>query len=139
MTEPTRGLYLANRGVAAIDPARAIPEEQIRHYLYESVELRAWLSSDTDQGPAKPEGDRYYELTAKGLTRELGYVGNYGEVLDWVTQIYDSTRSAPGQPGDEKIKAQLVKIARARAAFRYPMLDAEGNRAMRIETIIGCR
>ena len=29
-------------------------------------------------------GTNYWQLTAKGLTKELGYVGYYGEVLDWV-------------------------------------------------------
>jgi hypothetical protein len=108
-------------------------------YLYESIGLQPWLGSDTCDGSEKPVGDNYYQLTKKGLTRELGYVGYYGEVLDWVTQIYDVTRPRPGQPGDEKIKAQLEKITRARAVFRYPMLDADGYRAMRIETIIGWR
>lgn len=133
------GIYLSHRGVAAIDPANALPEEQMRRYLYESVGLQPWLGNDTDHGAEKPLGDHYYLLTAKGLTKELGYVGYYGEVLDWVTQIYDATRPATGQPGDEKIKAQLVKMARARAMFRYPTIDAEGNRAMRIETVVGWR
>jgi hypothetical protein len=132
-------IYSANSGVAAIDPAHALPEEQTRHYLYQSIGLEPWLGSDTDSGPAKPLGDHYYELTQKGLTRELGYVGYYGEVPDWVAQIYDVTRSAPDQPGDPKIKAQMEKILHARAVFRHPALDADGNRAMRIETIVGWR
>ena len=133
------GIYLCNRGVAAVDPAKALPEAAVRRYLYESIGLTPWLGSDTDQGPAKPLGDYYLQLTAQGLTKELGFVGYYGEVLDWVTLIYDATRPAPGQPGDPRIKAQLEKIAHARAAFRYPMLDADGNRAMRAETIVGWR
>jgi hypothetical protein len=133
------GIYLCNRGVAVVDPGNAMAEEDVRRYLYESVGLRPWLGDETDNGPKKPLGDNYFELTAKGLTKELGYVGNYGEVLDWVSTIYDATRPNPWAAGDEKIKAQLVKIARARAAFRYPMLDADGNRAMRLETIVGWR
>ena len=131
-------IYAANKGVAAIDPAHALPDAQMRHYLYQSVGLEPWLGSDTDHGPEKPLGEHYYELTTKGLTRELGFVGYYGEVLDWVAQLYDVTRE-PGQEGDARIKAQLAKIIHARAPFRYPMLDAEGNRAMRIETIVGWR
>ena len=139
------GIYLANRGIAVVDPAKALPETEARRYLYESVGLQPWLGGETDHGPAKPLGDDYYQLTAKGLTKELGFVGYYGEVLDWVTLIYDATRSAPGhlgnsnQPGDPKIKAQLEKIAQARALFRYPMLDADGSKAMRAETIVGWR
>ncbi len=133
------GIYLANRGIAAIAPSSALPEKQVLRYLYESVGLEPWLGSEKDGKPTRPLGDSYYQVTAGGLTRELGFVGNYGEVLDWVAQIYEATRPAPGKPGDPKIKAQLVKIARARAPFRYPMLDQDGNRAMVMETVVGWR
>jgi len=63
--------YTANRGIAAIDPAHALPEERMRHYLYQSVGLEPWLGSDTDSGPEMPYGDNYFEITSKGLTREL--------------------------------------------------------------------
>lgn len=130
--------YLANRGVAALDPGGARPEAEMRRYLYESVGLEPWLGSDTDGGPARPLGDGFLQLTEEGLTRELGYVGNYGEVLDWVAQIYDATRE-PGGEGDPRIKAQLAKIIRARGVFRHPSLDREGFRAMRTETVVGWR
>jgi hypothetical protein len=134
--------YRANRGVAAIDPGHALPEAQMLDYLYQSVGIEPWLGSDTDHGPDKRLGDDYWQLTAKGLTKELGYVGYYGEVIDWVTAIYDATRpvTADGMgPGDAKIRAQLIKVAKARAIFRYPMLDADGCRAMRIEGVVGWR
>ena len=131
-------VYAANRGVAAIDPERALPDEQTRHYLYQAVGIEPWLGSDTNNGPEKPLGASYYQMTQAGLTRELGFVGYYGEVLDWIAQIYDMTRD-PGKTGDEKIKGQLQKLAHARAIFRYPMLDAEGYRAMRAEAIVGWR
>ncbi len=132
--------YLANRGVAAIDPTHALSEEKIRHYLYQSIGLEPWLGSDTDHGPQKPLGEDYWQLTSKGLTKELGFVGYYGEVLDWTTSIYLAT-SEPERPGsgDPKIKAQLEKIEKARSYFRYPELDNDGNRAMRAETIVGWR
>ena len=133
------GIYLANRGIAVVAPSKALPEAKALRYLYESIGLEPWLGSEKDGVPNKPLGDSFYQLTAKGLTRELGFVGNYGEVLDWVAQIYEGTRPAPGKPGDPKIKEQLVKIARARAPFRYPMLDGDGNRAMVQETIVGWR
>ena len=140
------GIYLANRGIAVVDPKSAVPEGEIRRYLYESVGLEPWRDSDPGGNGAPERGGRswavgsdYWQLTAKGLTKELGYVGYYGEVLDWVTTIYEATRPAPGQPGDEKIRAQLIRIANARAVFRAPMLDADGYSAMRIETIIGWR
>jgi hypothetical protein len=133
------GIYLSNRGVAVVDPAKAMPEPEVRRYLYESVGLQPWLGSDTDTGPSRSAGENYSQLTDRGLTKELGYVGSYGEVSDWVADIYNATRPAPEQPGDPKIKAQLEKIAQARAAMRHPSLDAEDHRTMRLEQIIGWR
>ena len=131
-------LYRSHRGVAALDARQALPEAQALAYLHQSIGIVPWLGSDTDKGPEKPVGDSYYQLTAKGLTRELGFVGYYGEVIDWVTEIYDATR-VPGAEGDPQIKAQLAKIAAARAPFRYPSTDADGFRAMRAETVVGWR
>ena len=133
------GIYWANRGLKVLAPDKALPEDQARRYLYESVGLEPWRGAEIGGLPQKPLGDHYLQLTQAGLTRELGYVGTYGEVQDWVTQIYDATRPTPNAAGDPKIKAQLVKIARARAAFRHPALDADGNRAMRLEQIVGWR
>jgi hypothetical protein len=140
------GIYLANRGVAAIDPPSALSEPDARRYLYESVGLERWRDSDPGgTGAAEVNGRNwgvgsdYWELTDKGLTRELGFVGNYGEVLDWVSSIYRATAPTPGRPGDPKILAQLIKIANARAVFRYPTTDEDGKRAMRLETVIGWR
>ena len=134
------GIYYANRGLELVDPAQAWPEEKALRYLYESVGLQPWLGSDLpDGGPARPVGDHYLQLTARGLTKELGYVGSYGEVIDWVTKIYDATRPAHGEPGDVRIRDQLVRIALARAPFRHPALDDEGHRTMRLETFVGWR
>lgn len=134
------GIYLANRGVAVVDPTKALSEPDVKRYLYESVGLRPWLGSDLpDGGSTKPVGDNYMQLTDKGLTKELGYVGSYGEVLDWATAIYDATRPTLDAEGDAKIKAQLVKIAKARGTFRHPLVDADGFRAMVLESVVGWR
>ena len=134
-------IYTANRGVAAIDQAHALPEASMLNLLYQSVGLNPWLGSmkADDSGPEMPLGTDYWEVTAKGLTKELGFTGYYGEVLDWATEIYDATRPAPDQPGNQLIKAQIEKIAHAREVFRYPALDNDGNRAVRAETIVGWR
>lgn len=140
MIKDLYGIYFTNRGLQVVAPQRAWPEAQARRYLYESIGLQPWLGNDLpDGGSAKPVGENYFQLTAKGLTRELGYVGSYGEVVDWVTKIYDATRPAFGAPGDERIKEQLVKIALARAPFRHAAVDADGYRAMRMETFVGWR
>ena len=140
MIKDLYGIYYANRGLAVVAPAQAWPEEKARRYLYEALGLQPWLGSDLmDGGSARSVGDNYFQLTGKGLTKELGYVGSYGEVVDWVTKIYEATRSAPDQAGDPRVRDQLVKIALARAPFRYAALDADGPRAMRMETFIGWR
>ena len=133
-------IYLSNRGLEVVDPAQALAESEVRRYLYEAIGLEPWR--DSDPGPESHTwgvGTNYWQLTAKGLTKELGFVGYYGEVLDWLAAIYEATRPAPGLPGDEKIKRQLVKIANARAAFRSPATDADGFQAMRIEAVVGWR
>ena len=133
-------LYECNRALMLIDPLNALPEYQPLRYLYESVGLVPWLGIDTPSGPEKPLGDNYTQLTAKGLTKELGFVGYYGEVLDWVVSIYKSTGiPAIADSGDKKIREQLLKIMRARLNFRYPAVDSDGCKAMRAEAVVGWR
>jgi hypothetical protein len=132
-------LYLCNRAVDAIDPPNALPEVKALDYLYQADGIVPWLGSDTDAGPQKIFGSDFYEVTQKGLTRERGYVGGYGEGgLEGATDMYLATCD-PGGGGDPKLKTQLAKMLRARAAFRYPLQDAEGHTAMRLETIVGWR
>ena len=133
-------MYECNRALMLLDARMALPEYQTLRYLYESLSLAPWLGKETGNGPEKPLGDDYWQLTAKGLTKELGYVGYYGEVVDWVVHIYEAT-SMPGVPfsGDEKIKAQLLRIAGARYPFRYPAVDADGYRCFRAEAVVGWR
>ena len=132
-------LYLSHRGVAAIDPAHAWPEGKARDYLYQAVGLVPWLGNDTPQGPEKPFGGEFHQVTRKGLTKERGYVGGYGEVgLEGASDIYEATCGLDGN-GDPGIKAQLVTMLRARGAFRYPMLDEDNHPAMRLETAVGWR
>ncbi|MBE2202928.1 MAG: hypothetical protein IAE94_01110 [Chthoniobacterales bacterium] len=138
MINDLHGIYDPNRGIAVLSPERALPESEARRYLYEAVGLEPWRDSDPG-GKMGSAGPGYHQLTDKGLTKELGYVGGYGEVIDLVADIYNATRPSPHEPGDEKIKAQLEKIALARAPFRHPAQDADGHRAMRMEQIIGWR
>ncbi|CAN7305684.1 hypothetical protein LJR289_001526 [Pseudoduganella sp. LjRoot289] len=149
MIKDLYGIWYNNEGLIAIGSAQADPREQLLAFFYESVGLAPWTGSVNERGEptyAAAEADAkfavekdYYETTKKGLTKELGYVGGYGEVLDWVAEIYDATRPSKGAPGDLRIREQLVKIAQARGYFRYPHWDAQGNRAMRLEAAIGWR
>ena len=149
MIKDTFGIWYNNEGLIAIGSAKADPRARLLPFLYESMGLRPWTGSLNAQGEptwAAAEADAkfsvpkdYYETTRKGLTKELGYVGGYGEVLDWMVAIYDATRPARGAPGDRAIRDQLVKVAQARAYFRYPHWDDHGNLAMRLESAIGWR
>ena len=149
MIKDLYGIWNNNEGLIAIGSKLADRREALLPFFYESVGLLPWSGSLNERGEptwAAAEDDAkfsvpkdYFETTRKGLTKELGYVGGYGEVLDWVAEIYDATRPAPGAPGDSKIRDQLVKIAQARALFRYPHWDQDGKRAMRLETAVGWR
>jgi hypothetical protein len=132
-------LYLCDRAVAAIDPDHALPAAKASDYLYQCVGLVPWLGPDTPRGPERPFGNAFFEVTDKGLTRERGYSGSYGEVgVEGAMDVYNATR-IPGGQGDPKLRAQLAKMVRARAPFRYPMLDEDGHPAMRLETVVGWR
>ncbi|MEZ0273791.1 MAG: hypothetical protein ACAH88_02710, partial [Roseimicrobium sp.] len=85
-------IYRSHLAVAAIDPANAWPHEQAQRYLYECLGLAPWLGTDTADGSLKPWGANYFQLTEKGLSRELGYVGGYGEILGQMVDAYDATR-----------------------------------------------
>jgi hypothetical protein len=121
------GIYAANRGLLVVDSSRALTEKQALRYIYEAVGLLPWLGNDSrDGGSEKPYGSNYYLITRKGLSRELGYVGTYGET------ILRFTRDMADLTGDEKISQQLIKIQSARMNFRYPSLDADGYRTMKL-------
>lgn len=149
MIKDLYGIWYNNEGLIAIGSAKADPRAKLLPFFYESVGLRPWTGSLNALGEptyASAEADAkfavdkaYYLATPKGLTKELGYVGGYGEVLDWVVDIYNATRPAKGQDGDKQIRDQLVRLAQARAWFRYPHWDEHGNRAMRLEAAIGWR
>lgn len=133
-------IYECNRALMLMNPQQALPEYQTLRYLYESLALAPWLGKETPEGPEKPLGDNYWQLTRKGLTKELGFVGYYGEVVDWVIHIYKATSVAGVlDSGDPKIKDQLLRIVNARCNFRYPAVDDEGNRCFRAEAVVGWR
>lgn len=133
-------LQHANRALAIIDSEKALPAYQTFRYLYESMGLAPWLGSETPDGPQKPLGKDYFQLTGKGLTKELGFVGGYGEIVHWMNHIYNAT-GEQGIPDsrDAAIREQMLKMFKARCYFRYPSFDNEGHFAMRGEAVIGWR
>ncbi|WP_433918006.1 Tat pathway signal sequence domain protein [Streptomyces canus] len=134
------GLYQTNRGLKLLAPDLALPEDRARDYLYQSIGMVPYLGpEDADGNPTKPLGDSYYQVTKAGLTRELGYVGSYGEVIDWLVMMYESvTRGHQGQEAPE-LREQMVRMTKARGSFRVVDVDKDHCRISRIETVIGWR
>jgi hypothetical protein len=141
-----RNIYTANRALQLIDPGRALHEAKALRYVYEAVGLEPWLGSDvpdnggdtsvrdaSSAGVNKPFGEHYFLVTRKGLTRELGYVGSYGET------ILHFTHDIALLTGDEKIRQQLAKLEAARMYFRYPGVDADGYQCMKLASEIDNR
>ncbi len=127
-------IYAANRGLAVIAPSRAMPEPQARRYLHEAVGLAPWLGNDTDDGAGqRPYGADYRLVTRKGLSRELGWVASYGET------ILVFCRDMAEFSGDPLLREQLIKLQAARAIFRYPSVDADGYRTMKLSAEIDNR
>ncbi|MDF7808060.1 hypothetical protein P4E94_11470 [Pontiellaceae bacterium B12219] len=133
--------YYCNLAIARIYPSKAWPEEKARLMLYEAMGLEPFSGSwDERARPDWREGKNKMLLTEQALTKELGYVGAYGEIIsDSGVAIYEATKPAPDKEGDPRIKAQLIKMIRARAPFRYPLMDKDGYRSMNQEALIGWR
>jgi hypothetical protein len=88
--------------------------------------LSPWLGNDKADGSHEtPYGNNYYLFTRKGLSKELGYVGSYGEtIMPFALDMAELS-------GDEKIRQQLIKIQNTRFTFRYPSMDPDGYRQMK--------
>lgn len=129
-----QNIYTANRALQLIAPTEALPEQQALRYLYEALGLTPWLGNDTDDGKSsQPYGTNYFQITRKGLSRELGWVGTYGET------ILKFNRDMAELTGDAKLRQQLERIAQARMYFRYPTVDPEGFRQMKLASEIDNR
>jgi hypothetical protein len=134
------GIYQANRGLQLLSPADAWPESKARSWLYESVGLEPWRGPEREDGSKTwTLGHDYHVVSADGLTRELGYVGTYGEVTDWLIAMDESVTGGPGGIDDPRLRAQILKIIHTRGWFRHPAEDEDGKRAMRLEQMIGWR
>jgi hypothetical protein len=133
------GIYECNRGLAALGSSSALAETTARGYVYQALGINPWLGPESPLGtPTNPLGTSYYQYTSAGLSKELGYVGNYGEFGDWVTKLYKIV-TTHGGVSDTTLYNQCVKIHKARGYFRYPDVDDDGYTAMRLQTLIGWR
>ncbi|MCU1528086.1 MAG: putative secreted protein [Frondihabitans sp.] len=134
------GIYQANRALMLLSPGDAWPEEQAREWVREGIGMKPWLGAENPDGTrTRLLGDHYTTTTPAGLTRELGFVGSYGEVTDWLVAIWDSFTDGVNPVDAPDIKAQILKMIKARSWFRYFDIDADGNRVARLETEIGWR
>ncbi|WP_373231591.1 carbohydrate-binding protein [Cohnella sp.] len=83
-----------------------------------------------------PYGEHYYNLTEAGLTRENGYVANYGEAANYLLKYFYKTLN---HAGDEELNDEILKLAlknmHARGFVRYSSLDDDGKRIMRAEQV----
>jgi len=135
-------IYRSNRGIAVLAPKEAWPEKRAIRILHEAIGLVPWSGSHKERfgRPEWPLGRRFMQTTDEGLTRELGYVGAYGEITVPITRdIYAASKPSFNAEGDPRIKEHLVKMSKARSVFRFPGVDQDGCRAMRMETVIGWR
>jgi hypothetical protein len=134
------GIYQANRGLSLTAPSLALPEPKARDYLYQSIGLKPWRGPEDPLGtPTEPLGKDYRQISPKGISRELGYVGNYGETQGWLTMMYESVTRGYGALPAPEIRDRLIQVGKARGYFRYLDVDADGNQVAYLETIIGWR
>lgn len=128
------GIYGANRALELMASERAIPPARALSFLHQSAGIEPWLGSDTpDGGSEAPYGRNHMLISRKGLSRELGYVGSYGEtILPFMHDLVDLT-------GDAKLRGQLRRMQLARLPFRYPSLDGDGFRCMKLVSEIDNR
>ncbi|KAA6340756.1 Amylopullulanase [termite gut metagenome] len=84
-----------------------------------------------------PYGKHYTGITSAGLTRENGYVGNYGETPNYLPEWFYRTLN---HPGDEALNDDILKLAllnlHARSFTRYTSLDDKGKRIMRMQQVL---
>lgn len=85
----------------------------------------------------RPLGDHYTTVTPAGLTRENGYVGNYGESTNYLPEWFHRTW---GHAGDEELNDDILRLAlrnhHARSHTRYSDTDADGNRVARMNQVV---
>ncbi|MFJ8495240.1 carbohydrate binding domain-containing protein [Streptomyces sp. NPDC094038] len=134
------GIYTCNRALALLSPADAWSETDAKSWIYQAVGLEPWAGSQDEAGNwTWPLGHDYYTVTPKGLSRELGYVADYGETSGILVRMYEAVTQGKGGAPDAKLKARMTTMAKARSWFRHPAVDPDGYRTARIETQIGWR
>lgn len=84
----------------------------------------------------KPYGENYFPLTHRGLSRENGYVGNYGETCNYLPEwVYRTFNHGDYELSDLILKVALKNI-NSRMHMRYEGADEYGNKIMLMEQAI---
>lgn len=135
------GVYLCNKGLSLLGSPEAWPESTAREWVYEAVGLSPLTCGELEDGTKKWKlGHDYLLYTPKGLSRELGYVGGYGEITaDLLTSLYEAVTTGATSVEDAALREQIEKLLETRGWFRHEGVDTDGNRVMRLEAVIGWR
>lgn len=84
----------------------------------------------------KPYGENYYPLTHRCMPRENGYVGNYGETLNYMPEwVYRTFNHGDYDLSDDILKTALENI-NGRLHMRYSGADENNNPIMLMEQAI---
>src|SRR5690606_1264278 len=83
-----------------------------------------------------PYGEHYYGITEGGLTRENGYVANYGEATNYLPEYVFKTWNSGDRELSDKILQLSLKNLHGRGYTRIQGTDENGNRVMRAEQIL---
>lgn len=133
-----------NRAVHILDDSRGVPLEVTLKFVKEALGILPWsngINPDlSNSNPRNTPGRNYYELTKKFLSKEWGYVGNYGESTIWTSaDIYEGTIDRRTGKGDPEIFRTMEQAALARTIFRYPGVTVDNHPVMRLEVYIDWR
>ena len=119
------GLYYLNRALLKLQPVAALPEKDARWFVYEFMGLVPFGPDQSQRRRKLMEaGYPYHVVTDKGLTRELGYVTDYGEM----TREFAGVAEDIGCP---VLKERAEQVVRARVHFRCPENTTDGYKTLR--------
>ena len=136
--------HRCNRATHILDDRRGVPLAVTLRFVKEALGILPWSHGiQPDLGIADPEntpGINYRELTKKYLSKEWGYVGNYGESTIWTSaDIYEGTIDWKTGKGDPEVFHVMEQAALARTIFRYPGVTVKNHPVMRLEVYIDWR
>lgn len=116
-------LYRLQKALRQLGDPRALSEKQSLWYVREAMGLVP-LRSREFAIEAEAANFPWFNITDKGLTREIGYVDAYGELTGSMLPVVEDT-------GSPEVREQVSKALAARAIVRIPDNDSDGFRMLR--------